>query len=309
MLNITRALVILAAIAVVAATILLLKPHRNSFSRGINPPEIVNSSVTSPHECLNLSYSRSFAQDRQMDVYVPGANSNGVCILFIHGGGFISGTRSHWTSTAQYFQSLGYTCATMDYRLAPQYQYPAPIEDARLAVSFLRSHAADYRFNPNTLAVVGSSAGGYLALMLDTLRPSDTVGLSPEMSVQDTRPEAIILECPVSTFQRMGKYSWVTEYLGVREQTNGQIYRMASPVNQIRGSIGDVLIIHGTIDPLIPIAQSESLSHKILATGGYSELVRLPGVGHGFGGGTSTDAQQTANIAINSFLRRRFFLK
>lgn len=69
-----------------------------------------------------------------MDVFLPGPNANGVCSVFPHGGGFVSGTRRNWGSAARHFRDLGYTCACVDYRLTPVFKYPAAPEDARLAV-------------------------------------------------------------------------------------------------------------------------------------------------------------------------------
>lgn len=261
-----------------------------------------------PTDLLGVAYSASFADQRRMDVFVPGPNANGVCIVFLHGGGFVSGTRRNWASTARHFRDLGYTCACVDYRLAPTFQYPAAVQDARLAVSFLRARSGQYRFNPNEVAVVGSSAGGCLALTLGALRPDDALGLSAEMRVADTRPQALVLECPVSTFRHMDGQGWVSAYLGHKESASERLYRAASPIDQLHGGVTDALIVHGSQDGVIPFAQSEALDHRVRETGGCSELIRLQGVGHAFGGGVSTPAQRQTNDAIDRFLKRRFFL-
>ena len=261
-----------------------------------------------PTDLLDVAYSRSFSGQRQMDVFLPGLNTNGVCIVFLHGGGFVSGTRHNWDSTARHFRDLGYTCACVDYRLAPAFRYPAALEDARLSISFLRSHSNQYRFNPNEVAVVGSSAGGCLALKLGTLRPDDALGLSAEACITDTRPQALVLECPVSTFHRMDRQGWVSAYLGHEERGSEGLYRAASPLDELHGGVTDALIIHGSDDAVIPFAQSEALDHRVRETGGYSELIRLQGVGHAFGGGISTPTQRQTDDAIDRFLRRRFFL-
>ena len=64
-----------------------------------------------PTDLLGVAYSASFADQRRMDVFVPGPNANGVCIVFLHGGGFVSGTRRNWASTARHFRDIGYTCS------------------------------------------------------------------------------------------------------------------------------------------------------------------------------------------------------
>ena len=282
------AVLAIATTALVVIAAFILKPH--------------------PSDRLNVAYSQFFMGQRRMDVFLPGANANGVCIVFLHGGGFVSGTRRNWDSTARHFRDLGYTCACVDYRLAPTFQYPAALEDARLALSFLRARSGQYRFNPNEMAVVGSSAGGCLALMLGELRPNDALGMSSEMHGGDTRPQALVLECPVSTFFRMDRQRWVEAYLGHRERGSESLYQAASPIKQLHGGVTDALILHGSDDAVIPYEQAELLDRQIRASGGCSELIRLEGVGHGFGGGVSTPVQRTADAAIDGFLRRRFFL-
>ena len=63
-----------------------------------------------PTDYLGVAYSGFFDDQRRMDLFPPGLNAGGVCIVFLHGG-FVSGTRRYWASTARHFRDLGYTCS------------------------------------------------------------------------------------------------------------------------------------------------------------------------------------------------------
>jgi acetyl esterase/lipase len=250
---------------------------------------------------LQVAYSQQYSQERRIDLYIPGANANGTGLLFIHGGGFTKGSPTMWAEVAQQFCELGYFTASTGYRLAPNWQYPAAIEDVRSAFTFLVSQAQSYNFDQNSLAVIGSSAGGYLALMLGIL------GTNPTESAQLLFPRALVLQAPVSTLQGMDNLEWVRDYLGAKEEAVPDLYKQASPINQINHKLAPTLIIHGIADKLIPLAHSERLTTRLRAFGSEVNLLELPEVEHGFGYGVTTEAQKLANAATTAFLTKHLF--
>ncbi|OFX68794.1 MAG: hypothetical protein A2X14_12865, partial [Bacteroidetes bacterium GWD2_33_33] len=111
-----------------------------------------------------------------MDIYSPKGDTlkNRPAIIFVHGGAFVSGNRHHddMVSFCQAFTMTGYITATIDYRLgmniddsksAVRAVYRG-IQDGRAAVRFLRANASTYGINPDKIFMVGSSAGGFIAL-------------------------------------------------------------------------------------------------------------------------------------------------
>src|SRR5262249_60703078 len=60
----------------------------------------------------------------------------------------------------------GYVAATVEYRLAPKYPFPAAIHDVKEAVRWLRANAAKYHIDPERIGTTGGSAGGHLAQFL-----------------------------------------------------------------------------------------------------------------------------------------------
>ena len=61
------------------------------------------------------------------------------------------------------FAALGYTVASINYRLSGQAPFPAAIEDIRDAIAYLRTNATTFNIDPTRLVIFGSSAGGHLS--------------------------------------------------------------------------------------------------------------------------------------------------
>src|SRR5215472_80091 len=102
----------------------------------------------------------------EADVYRPAGAGTTPAILWIHGGALIMGMR-HSIRRWQLHRYLdhGYTVVTIDYRLAPETKLPAILDDVQHAYAWLRSASGTLGIDPHRIAVLGHSAGGYLALM------------------------------------------------------------------------------------------------------------------------------------------------
>jgi len=251
-------------------------------------------------EWSDLAYSRKHADRRLMDVFLPtGEQANGAAILFVHGGGWKAGGKAQWHGVARHFCGLGYVCASATYRLLPEWKFPAWIEDVRLAMSFFRGKSGEYGFDPARVAAAGSSAGGYLALMLGVLQGTDELGLTEELADPDTRPQAVVAYCPAVA---VPSEHVQTEFPA--ERAAGSDYRNAavSVASYVRGGEPPTLFLHGDADKLFPAGQSVELAEKIKQAGGWAEAVILSGAEHGFGYGTRTEPQKQAIGHVRRFL-------
>ena len=87
-------------------------------------------------------------------------------ILCIHSGGFRAGKRESYDGLCVKLAEKGFVAATITYRLAPKYQFPAAVHDCKAAVRWLRANAAKYSIDPTKIGITGGSAGGHLAQFL-----------------------------------------------------------------------------------------------------------------------------------------------
>ena len=99
-----------------------------------------------------------------LDVYLPDGNVSSVFVYF-HGGGLVSGDKKDAEIFAPYLTERGIAVISANYRMYPQYEYPDFICDAASAVAFSVEYA-ERELGCSTVYVGGSSAGGYLSMML-----------------------------------------------------------------------------------------------------------------------------------------------
>jgi acetyl esterase/lipase len=109
-----------------------------------------------------------------------GASEPSPALLWIHGGGYVIGTaeQDDWVCR-RFSKRLGMTVASVEYRLAPEHPYPAPLEDCYSALTWLAELPAVDR---HRVAIAGASAGGGLAAAL-ALEARDRGEVSPAFQV------------------------------------------------------------------------------------------------------------------------------
>jgi acetyl esterase/lipase len=84
----------------------------------------------------------------------------------VHGGGLRVGARSMMEAPAKRLAGRGLTCITVEYRLLTESPWPAPLDDVRSAVWWVREHCDDLNIDPDRIVLYGESSGGHLALMV-----------------------------------------------------------------------------------------------------------------------------------------------
>ena len=247
----------------------------------------------------NLPYSAQHQDRRLMDVFVPDA-PNGAGILFIHGGGWQGGTKESWHPVMEHFCGLGYVCATAQYRLCPEVTLVGIIEDVRLAMSFMREHAEAWGFDAGRVAAYGSSAGGHLVGLLATIRPDDDLGVTDELALRDTVPQAIVAINPALSLSRLDQ-KWVpAQMLSDWPPTAGS----PSPEERLRGGEPPHLIVVGDRDDITPLPMQEAAVTALQGHGVSVELVVIPGATHGAFYGVTSEYQQLALPHIEGFLAK-----
>lgn len=118
---------------------------------------------------------------RLIDLYLPDGECSAV-FLYFHGGGLEWGSREEAANIPGFIDdmtSAGFGVASAEYRMYPEAKFPEFIEDAALAVKFMKTHIGEY-CDCKKLIVGGSSAGGYISMMLCyDKKYLESVGISP----------------------------------------------------------------------------------------------------------------------------------
>lgn len=261
------------------------------------------------------------AHDLLLDLMLPGGAAPAPLVIWVHGGGWSSGSYTPIPDRAAALCSRGFAVASVEYRFSNVATWPAQIQDVRGAVRWLRAHAAQYGLDPDRFAAWGESAGGQLVSMLGTAggvatatvgdETVDLEGTTGGNGAFSSRVEAVVDWYGATDFLQLCFYptpsvpnhdaatSAESHLLGGPIQGRPERAATADPITYATADDPPFLLMHGTADKLYPFNQSELLYDALTAAGVPATLRPVPGAGHG---GTLFD--QSANLeAVYSFLQ------
>ncbi len=269
----------------------------------VQPPAPSPAPAPAPiREELDVVYGTGGGEPLKLDLYAP-RDIPGLApaIVVIHGGGWVGGSKDEYRPLAQAFAQQGYVAVTVSYRLAPKHKFPAPIEDAKCAVRWLRANAARCQLDPERVGAVGISAGAHLALLLGLTEPADGLEGQGGNPGQSSRVQ-VVVNCMGPT--DLARPGWlpttdkvIADLMGGSRETIPAAYRAASPVSYVRRGAPPVLTIHGTTDLIVPYEQARLLHAALDRVGATSRLEPLPGKGHGENWNLE-DLQRAAGVMI-----------
>ena len=109
----------------------------------------------------NLEYAQAGGESLKLDAYVPAGRGPFPAVIFVHGGGWSGGDKMGGNDPLfAPVAKRGMAWFTINYRLAPKHNYPAPVEDIHAAIRWVKANANRFNIDPNRIALVGESAGG-----------------------------------------------------------------------------------------------------------------------------------------------------
>lgn len=248
----------------------------------------VLSRVISPNWTVYKDVQYGPGNEEVLDMYLL---NKGVrpAIIFIHGGGWMGGDKAAYEGRARKYALAGFHVFAINYRLAKQgvhsSQWNAQLQDVQLAVRWLRANAAQYRVDPNKIAVGGDSAGAHLSLFLGALdRIVPAVDGDRHTMYTDQSPKACaVLDMfgPTDlTTPKMQETVMTTPLFDGKTYAEApSLYAAASPIFYINNTMSPTFIVHGTSDIVVPYSQSTALAQKLTSLGVYHKFLTFNG-GH-----------------------------
>lgn len=224
----------------------------------------------------------------KLDLYQPADEGKSdaalrPAIIFVHGGAWKGGNREIYHYYCVKLAEQGYVVATVSYRLSDVAPFPAAVQDVKCAVRWLRANAQRLHVDPNRIAMAGGSAGGHLSMMAGyvTDQPElEGTGGHPEVS---SRIQAVVnLYGPTDLTTDFARDNdVVVKFLGGESYADDpDLYAQASPITHVSADDPPTLILHGSIDTVVPISQAELLVDKLKAAGVPYEYDRVEGWPH-----------------------------
>ncbi|WP_182876101.1 cellulose binding domain-containing protein [Microbispora sp. H10670] len=235
------------------------------------------------------------SRGHMLDLYLPSTGITPRPLLIWHSGSAWSSDdgKTGADAIAAVFNPLGFAVAGVSVRSSAQAIFPAQVHDIKAAIRWLRANAATYQIDPNRIAIMGDSSGGWLTEMatlsggvaalegtIGTTGVSSAVqvGLafySPtdflQMNAQNlptggldhnspASPESLLVGCPI--------------------QTCPATVAQANPMTYVDSNDPPLMFLHGQADFLVPHGQSVLLYNKIKAQCGDATFISVPGADH-----------------------------
>lgn len=219
----------------------------------------------------------------KLDVYKPSDAGTGTrpAVILIHGGGWTSFDKSTMKGMGGFLARSGFVAFAVDYRLfhGTDNRWPAQLDDVQRAVRWVRANAGKYGVNPDKIGAFGHSAGAQLAALLgmeDTRENSDSA-----LAKYSSRVQAVVdVSGPTdfSTEKDPEGTAFLTNFLGADYSKHPEVWQDASPVFHVTKSDAPFLIVHGTRDEMVPIAQAQELYDKLKGAGVQVSLIKVDDV-------------------------------
>ena len=246
------------------------------------------------------------SKGHKLDLYLPaGADGPWPVVIWTGGSAWMADTGKRTAGgLALRLNPAGYAVAGVSIRSSSQVQFPGQLHDIKAAIRWLRARAATYNLDPNRIAVMGDSSGGWTAAM------AAVTGDAPEMegSVGTTgvssRVQAAVAFYPPTNFLTMDAWavqrcdgprchddagSPESRLVGCAIQTCPEKVQAASPLRYVTAADPPIMILHGNSDPLVPHNQGEQLYMALNKACRDAVFISLPKAPHGGWNGFLTD--------------------
>lgn len=261
-----------------------------------------------------LSYD-SGDRDALFDVFVPtNAKAPLPAIVWVHGGGFVAGTRSDLSNYLRILAARGYVTVAIDYSLAPGARFPTPLRQTNAALAYIVANASRFNIDPERIFLAGDSAGAQIAaqtaLTISDASYARRIEISPGIARSVLR--GVVLFCgpydptsldfggPFADFMRTVIWS----YVGTSDPRDARVAQI-SVTPHVTAAYPPAFVSVGNADPLAP--QSLTFAEALRAQGVQVDALffphdRDPPLDHEYQLLLSTDAGRLALDRAVAFL-------
>ena len=188
-------------------------------------------------------------------------------IVFLCGGAFQKVDHNAWMPELSYYAKRGYAVASVQYSTLATTRWPEQIREIKQAIRFLRAYAGQFSIDPGRVAIMGESAGGYLAALAALWGEERTHDTGEHLEQSSTLKAAVCFYPPAHI---------TGDIPGIRVQ----LTNFVDLCGEVRAGAPPFLLLHGTEDLSVPLSESEDLYAALQAAGVESTLCLVERAGH-----------------------------
>ena len=187
--------------------------------------------------------------------------------------------------------------------------WPAQIDDCRESVRWLRRNASKYSLDPNRIGTWGSSAGGHLVALMGTLpyENGETVSSRVQAVVGWYGPTDLLAMPPNNVGNGRTEEDVANsngaKLLGCTVSECVDLAKQASALFNVTSDDAPFLIMHGDLDPGVPISQSTRLYGELKRAGVHAEFEIVPEAGHGTSHFATKEVKDRVRSFFDAFLK------
>lgn len=280
-----------------------------------------------PPDFADLAYAPAMPEDSMghlMDVYLPDSADGPLPVVIWSAGS--AWQRDDGKSRAEWLVAnlvpQGYAVVAVSVRSSSQARFPAQLHDMKAAIRYVRANADRFGIDPERIAIMGTSSGGWLAAMAGVTGGitefEGNIGISgPSSEVQavvafwpptsfDTMDAWMIRPC--EQIERRGQIGFCHDdpaspeslLLGCPVQECADLVRRASPQTYVKSDSPPIMIVHGQSDQFVPHNQGEALYQAYSQACATATFVSIPRVIHGQFPDVLLDSELTQGASIRS---------
>lgn len=236
------------------------------------------------------------------DYYPAQTKEKAPCVIVIHGGSWQEGQgdSQQLPDLNSYLANQGIHVVSMNYRLAPTYHYPSPVEDFNSVLAYINTKATEWVIDTANIVILGRSAGGQIALQAAYTQQIPAIkGVISFYAPADMAWGARI----VTNKLVLDADKVLSEYIGGSVSDVPDLYDTASAPPFVNKNTPPTLLIHGPIDPMVSYHHSTRLKKKLDEFNVPNYLLDLPTSTHGCDYNFSGPSGQVSTFAIERFIR------
>ncbi|MEW6363582.1 MAG: alpha/beta hydrolase [Acidobacteriota bacterium] len=212
----------------------------------------------------------------KLDVYRPKELKSAPVLVFIHGGAWMSGDKSEYAELGKTFSGYhGLVTVVANYRLSPEVQHPAHVEDVAAAIRWVVKNVGRYGGDPQHVFLFGHSAGGHLVSLVAT---DETylaqVGLAPSAI------DGVVSASGAYDLSKLPLLVFGPAFVSAFGTTDKSVLKAASPVTYVGAGQAPLLITYAETDLPGLTSNAKSFHNLLTKKGLSSELQQLKGYDH-----------------------------